>query len=98
MGWVLYSPSLPVCWPGSSRKGKSEKPESSRTARINILLASGMSVLVLAGCAAKSPNPAPPARPMLQSLTRNPDGGVCLDGPDSSELIIYIDELERRCL
>lgn len=40
--------------------------------------------------------PIPPARPELQSLAKQPDGGICMDANDAAELLIYIEELEQE--
>ena len=56
-------------------------------------------VLVLVtGCAlTKCPDPKPlPPRPVLESMTENDLGGICLDRQDLTDLLKYIDTLERR--
>lgn len=56
-----------------------------------------LSGFVLAACATTAPEPTPkPARPTLESAARNDQGGVCLDRRDTQELLLYIDQLERR--
>ena len=60
------------------------------------VLIGSMLILALSGCAGlREVKPMPPSAPILESLTINPDGSMCMDRQDSAELLLYVDQLER---
>ena len=71
----------------------SSAPSTSR--RLKTGLTALLLILVLSGCAASTARPIPPTRPTLESLTVQIDGGICMDKQDSTELLLYIDQLEE---
>lgn len=62
------------------------------TTRLKILLM--LSAITLTGCQACPTIPIKPERPRLESLTKNPDGGITLNRQDALDLILYIYDLE----
>lgn len=62
-----------------------------------LMLTASTLVLLTSGCgASKSSVTAPPPRPRLESLIATDDGGICMDRQDAAELLLYLDQLERR--
>lgn len=48
------------------------------------------------GCAATTQIAPPPPRPTLESMQPTNDGGLTMNRQDAMELLLYIDQLERR--
>jgi hypothetical protein len=59
-----------------------------------IVLTALLLILVLSGCAGSKVRQTPPPRPILESLTVQDDGGICMGRQDSMELLLYLDQLE----
>jgi len=74
--------------------------KNSAGRRLNLprlMLTASMLVLLMSGCgASKSSVTPPPPRPRLESLIATDDGGICMDRQDAAELLLYLDQLERR--
>ena len=60
-----------------------------------MLLTGFMLILLASGCAASTKAVPRPPRPVLESLMPRNDGGICMDRQDATELLLYIDHLER---
>lgn len=63
----------------------------------NVLLTLSLTILLASGCASSAASRPPmPAKPTLETLMPTPDGGICMGRDDARELLLYIDQLERR--
>lgn len=74
---------LPSCFHASRRKKR------------NSLLIALFAILALNGCVV-SAKKTKPHRPMLESLSVTSDGGICMDRNDATNLLLYIDAMERN--
>ena len=55
-----------------------------------------LTILLASGCgASKTRHAVLPPAPVLESSTKNADGGICIDRADTAELLLYIEHLER---
>lgn len=62
-----------------------------------LMLTASVLVLLTSGCgASRNSVSALPPRPTLESLIATDDGGICMDRQDAAELLLYLDQLERR--
>jgi hypothetical protein len=50
-------------------------------------------ILLLSSCAGLSAERAPVPIPVLESATRNDQGGICIDRNDTAELLHYLDAM-----
>jgi len=62
------------------------------TTQLKILLM--LSAVILTGCQACPTTPIKPERPRLESLVKNPEGGITLNRQDALDLILYVYDLE----
>lgn len=103
--WVLsqrYSRPWPLPCPQSLSGGQSAGPRRSRL-QLRIVWLMFVLTLNLPGCATLA---APTndqtgritviTKPVLNSLSFDADGGMCMDKHDSEDLLIYIRTLERE--
>ena len=78
-----------------SRRRRERRLQRTRLASFAAVLA--LWSLTLAACATRTTRPSDPVpRPVLESVEQREGGGICLDEPDTRELLLYIDQLEQR--
>lgn len=92
VSWLVLASS---CWRlvAGGKKSSGARPWNPHRLTLTV----SMLVLLMSGCgASKSSVTAPPPRPRLESLIATDDGGICMDRQDAAELLLYLDQLERR--
>ena len=88
---------MPSCvswrwWPNCCAWPWSASEANVRRKVLTILLVT----LVTSSCAGSVRTAPPPPRPTLETLTVTPNGGICMEREDAKELLLYVDQLERR--
>lgn len=98
--WAGSNHSWPVSVPGCQRWAHGGLGDSVTQpwSTLSPMLIALTLVLLTSGCAALTSSEIPPRppRPTLESLTPTAEGGICMDRQDAAELLLYIDQLERR--